>query len=196
VVDSQQHVELANPMARRIFGVVPIEAEDGTPLVWQPPDQLRQPLTDVLQDRREYLPEGFDKAVILKGGYVLSAETGNKPDLVLVATGSEVGVAVEAKTLLAAGGVDARVVSMPSLTVFWKQPDAYRESTVPQDGTPVAVIEAGVAMGWSDITRSPFLFIGMNRFGASAPAEVLAEKFGFTGQAVSEKVLHWLKEIK
>jgi signal transduction histidine kinase len=68
VVDAQQRVELANPMARRIFGVVPIEAEDGTPLVWQPPDQLRQPLTDVLQNRREYLPEGFDKAVVLQIG--------------------------------------------------------------------------------------------------------------------------------
>ncbi len=68
VVDSQQHVELANPMARRIFGVVPIEAEDGTPLVWQPPDPLRQPLADVLQNRREYLPEGFDKAIVLQMG--------------------------------------------------------------------------------------------------------------------------------
>ena len=68
VVDSQQHVELANPVARRIFGVVPIEAEDGTPLVWQPPDPLRQPLADVLQNRREYLPEGFDKAIVLPMG--------------------------------------------------------------------------------------------------------------------------------
>jgi NtrC-family two-component system sensor histidine kinase KinB len=68
VVDSRQHVELANPMARRIFGVVPIEAEDGTPLVWQPPEPLRQPLADVLQNRREYLPEGFDKAIVLPIG--------------------------------------------------------------------------------------------------------------------------------
>ena len=68
VVDLQQHVELANPMASRIFGVVPIEAEDGTPMVWQPPDQLRQPLADVLQNRREYLPEGFGEAVVLQLG--------------------------------------------------------------------------------------------------------------------------------
>ena len=68
VVDSQQHVELANPMARRIFGVVPSEAEDASPLVWQPPDQLRKPLADVLQNRREYLPEGFDEAVVLQLG--------------------------------------------------------------------------------------------------------------------------------
>ena len=68
VVDSQQHVELANPMARRIFGVVPTDVEDATPLVWQPPDQLRQPLADVLQNRREYRPEGFDEAVVLQLG--------------------------------------------------------------------------------------------------------------------------------
>jgi signal transduction histidine kinase len=68
VVDSQQHVELANPLARRIFGVVPVEAEDGPPLIWQPPDQLRQPLADVLQNRREYLPDGFDKAIVLQMG--------------------------------------------------------------------------------------------------------------------------------
>jgi transketolase len=140
-------------------------------------------------------PAGFDRSVILKGGYVLSYETGKRPDLILVATGSEVGVAMEAKALFAEKGVDARVVSMPSLTVFWKQPAAYRESIVPQDGTPVAVIEAGVGMGWNELTRSPFLFIGMNRFGASAPAEVLAEKFGFTGPLVAEKILKWLKEI-
>ena len=68
MVDSQQRVELANPMARRIFGVVPIEADSGTPLAWQPPDPLRQPLADVLQNRREYLPEGFDKAVVIQMG--------------------------------------------------------------------------------------------------------------------------------
>ncbi len=68
MVDSQQHVDLANPMARRIFGVVPTEAEDAAPLVWQPPDQLRKPLADVLQNRREYLPEGFDEAVVLQLG--------------------------------------------------------------------------------------------------------------------------------
>ena len=68
MVDVEQHVELANPMARRIFGVVPMEAEEEAAHVWQPPDQLRQPLADVLQDRREYLPEGFDKVVNLHVG--------------------------------------------------------------------------------------------------------------------------------
>lgn len=68
VVDTQQRVELANPMARRIFGVVPTAADDGTSLAWQPPEQLRQPLADVLQNRRAYLPEGFGKAVVMQLG--------------------------------------------------------------------------------------------------------------------------------
>ena len=68
VVDSQQRVELANPTARRIFGVTPIEAEAAAPLAWQPPDPLRQPLADVLRNCREYLPEGFDKAIVIPVG--------------------------------------------------------------------------------------------------------------------------------
>jgi two-component system, NtrC family, sensor histidine kinase KinB len=68
VVDSQQRVELANPMACRIFGVVPTEAANAAPVVWQPPDRLQRPLADVLQNRREYLPEGFDEAVVLQLG--------------------------------------------------------------------------------------------------------------------------------
>jgi transketolase len=149
---------------------------------------------------RQNVPElersrDFDRNLIQKGGYVLSRESGKKPDVVLVATGSEVGIAIESKKLLKEKGKDARVVTMPSLNVFWKQSEAYRDSVVPQDGTPVVAVEAGIGMGWAEITRSPFLFIGMNRFGASAPAEVLAEKFGFTGPLVTEKILNWLKEI-
>jgi signal transduction histidine kinase/HAMP domain-containing protein len=68
VVDAQQRVELANPTARRIFGVGPTDADNLTPSAWQPPDPLRQPLADVLQNRREYLPEGFDKALVLRVG--------------------------------------------------------------------------------------------------------------------------------
>ena len=141
-------------------------------------------------------PDGFNRRDILKGGYILVKEKGGRPDVVLVATGSEVGIAMESKILLVGRGVDARVVSMPSLTVFWKQSRAYQESIVPQDGVPIIVIEAGISMGWHELTRSQFLFIGMNRFGASAPAEVLAEKFGFTGPLVTEKILKWLIEIK
>jgi signal transduction histidine kinase len=68
VVDRQQHVELANPVARRLFGALPQDPEKEATLVWQPPEPLRQPLAEVLQNQREYLPEGFDKAIPLPVG--------------------------------------------------------------------------------------------------------------------------------
>jgi transketolase len=141
-------------------------------------------------------PPSFDRSLILKGGYVLAAETGKRPGAVLIGTGSETAVALEAARLLAVTGVDCRVVSMPSPGVFQKQSDAYRRSVLPDDGTPVVAVEAGISMGWHELAAGPFLFIGMNRFGASAPAEILAEKFGFTGQAVAGRVSTWLAGLK
>jgi transketolase len=137
-------------------------------------------------------PAGFDNQLIQKGGYVLVKESGSKPECVLVATGSEVAMAVEAAKLLAASHPNLRVASMPSLDRFLGQPEKYRESVIPAD-TPVVVIEAGISQGWHAITRSKMLFITMDRFGESAPAEELAEKFGFTGKAVAERVGAWLK---
>jgi transketolase len=137
----------------------------------------------------------LDPSDLQKGGYVLSAEQGKRPDLILVATGSEVAVAVDAQKILAEQGIDARVVSMPCPSVFQKQLQPYRDAVLPRDGVPVVVIEAGISMGWTGLTRAPFLFIGMNRFGASAPAEILAEKFGFTGSVVAEKAAAWLKDL-
>jgi transketolase len=140
-------------------------------------------------------PPGFAYRDVRRGGYILSKEKQTAPDIVLVASGSEVHVAVEAQTVLESQGVDARVVSMPSLDLFQKQDRAFRDSVVPARGIPVAAVEAGVSQGWREITDAPFLFIGMNRFGASAPQEILAEKFGFTGKAIAEKVSAWLRTV-
>jgi transketolase len=139
-------------------------------------------------------PDDFAPRSMYKGGYILSREKGSKPDAVLVGTGSETGVAVAAAELLSQKGMDVRVVSMPSLDLFGRQPESFQETVIPQKDVPVIVVEAGVWQGWKEITDGPFLYIGMNRFGASAPYEVLAEKFGFTGKAVAEKVEDWLKE--
>jgi transketolase len=139
-------------------------------------------------------PEGFQSRIMYKGGYILLKEKGSKPDLVLVGTGSETAVAAEAAEILIQKGMDVRVVSMPSLDLFGRQPKSFQDTVIPRKDVPVAVVEAGVWQGWREITDGPFLFIGMNRFGASAPYEVLAEKFGFTGSAVAEKVADWLKK--
>ena len=137
--------------------------------------------------------EGFKIRNIQKGGYILSREKGGRPDVVLIGTGSEVSVAVEAKSILEQKGYDVRVVSMPCLDAFQEQGESYIRQIIPDD-IPVVVVEAGIAQGWSALTRAPFLMIGMNRFGASAPAKILAEKFGLTGSSAAEKVEAWLKK--
>ena len=121
-----------------------------------------------------------------KGAYVL-ADTEGAPDVVLIATGSEVSLAVEARALLAKAGIAARVVSAPCLEVFRAAPAAYRAAVLPA-GIPRVSIEAGVTMGWGDLVGEGGLSIGIDRFGASAPAEVLAEQFGFTADQVTAKV--------
>jgi len=140
-------------------------------------------------------PEGFDPLIIHKGGYILRKEKSGAPQIILVATGSEVGVAVDAEKLLAGRSLKVRLVSMPCLEAFLAQDEEYRRSVIP-DHVPVVVIEAGISQGWGVLTRAPFLMIGMNRFGASAPYKILAEKFGFTGPAAAEKIASWYQGIK
>jgi transketolase len=73
------------------------------------------------------------------------------------------------------------------------QPLAYRESVIPQQHCPIVVVEAGVTQGLSDISQAPVLLLGIERFGASAPYKILAERFGFTGDVVAKKILNWLE---
>ena len=132
----------------------------------------------------------FKPSDMLKGGYVLTKEKGKKLDLVIAATGSEIPVAVEAQKLLEEK-YSVRVVSIFSREIFEKQSDEYKNSIVPQ-GVPVAVVEAASMTGWGDLFRSKLLTIGMTRYGASAPYQTLAEKFGFTGAQVADKIKNWL----
>ncbi len=130
-------------------------------------------------DRQEGLVE--------RGGYIL--RDGN--DLVLVATGSEVSVALGAADELAREGISARVVSLPCWEAFFTQSSAYRADVL-GDGLPVVSIEAGSTFGWERITGATGLNIGIDRFGASAPAGVIAQELGFTSGRVAEKVSNWL----
>jgi len=126
-----------------------------------------------------------------KGGYVVrSADT---VDAVLIASGSEVSLALEAEELLAAQGVGCRVVSMPCTELFDAQDRSYRDSVIPPDVKKRVVIEAGSPMGWCKYIGNEGLAIGMDRFGASAPYKVLGEKFGFTAESVAAKVTDYLK---
>ena len=135
----------------------------------------------------------FNPKMIQKGGYVLLEEEGT-PDMILVASGSEVSISAEAREILRQQGKSIRVVSMPSLDTFLSQDQTYRESVIPGN-IPVTVVEAGIDQGWYKLTRAPMQFLGMRGFGASGPYQVLAEKYGFTGPAVAEMSACWLKEI-
>ena len=120
---------------------------------------------------------------IRRGGYVLRDCEGT-PTLILIATGSEVAVAMEAADELEKSGVSTRVVSMPSTDVFEDQDDAYRDSVLPADVSARVVIEAGVSNCWHRYAGPSGRIIGMDRFGLSAPAGLLFEKFGFTADNI------------
>jgi transketolase len=126
---------------------------------------------------------------VARGGYVLADAEGEQPDILLIATGSEVHLALEAREQLAEQGVEARVVSMPSWELFDRQPPTYRDQVLPPTVTARLAIEAGVPQGWHRYVGSAGEVIGLDRFGASAPYKVLMEKFGFTAENIVSRAL-------
>lgn len=118
-----------------------------------------------------------------QGGYVLGGHEA-QPAVILIASGSEVGLAVSAYETLRAEGIAARVVSMPSWELFEAQPQSYRDTVLPPDVTARVVMEAGSPIGWVRYAGAKGEIIAMRGFGASAPAGQLAEQFGFTVEAV------------
>ena len=117
-------------------------------------------------------------ANVSKGAYVLAAE--DKPNVLLLATGSEVSLALEARAKLAAEGIKAAVISMPCWELFERQGQAYKDSVLPPTVKARVGIEAGIELGWKKWLGDKGIFIGMSSFGASAPAKVCFEKFGIT----------------
>jgi len=139
-------------------------------------------------DRGKYPPA----EELAKGAYVL-ADSDGKPDILLIASGSEVSLVMEAKEKLGEKGISARVVSMPSWELFEKTGQEYKDEVLPPD-IPVRLgVEAGVPMGWERYVGAKGGVIGMSRFGASAPGGVLMEKFGFTADNVVRKAEELLK---
>jgi transketolase len=127
-------------------------------------------------DRTRYAPA----AGVAKGGYILADAAGGKPEILFLATGSEVGLAIEVYEKLTAEGVRVRVVSMPSWELFEQQPQPYRDTVIPPEVTARISIEQGSTMGWALYYGSGGRAIGMRTFGASAPLKELQKKFGFT----------------
>ena len=142
---------------------------------------------------RQNLPQYEGSGVAaLKGGYVLADSDKPTPDAILMASGSEVEQAMGAKALLKEQGVDVRVVSMPCMELFDKQDAAYRESVLPAAVRARVAVEAGATMPWYKYVGLDGAVIGLDHYGASAPAKLLFEQFGFTAQHVCEETLRVL----
>ena len=136
---------------------------------------------------RQNLPQLASATVekAMKGAYIVADSSKETPDTILIATGSEVEVALEAKEKLAAKGLDARVVSMPCMELFEDQTAEYKESVLPAAVTNRVSVEAASVFGWGNYASKQ---VGMSTFGTSAPGELLFDHFGITSDAVVAKV--------
>jgi transketolase len=140
----------------------------------------RQPLPTL--DRGKYAPA----AGVARGAYVLADAPGGDPELILIASGSEVSLAVQAHDKLVADGIRARVVSMPSWDIFEHQPQQYRDSVLPPQVTARVAVEQASTFGWERYVGTSGRVVGMKTFGASAPLKELQKKFGFEPERVVE----------
>ncbi len=129
----------------------------------------------------------------LKGGYILSDSQKSVPDVLLMASGSEVEQCMDAQAMLREQGIDARVISMPSFELFNAQSAEYKESVMPTQVRARVAIEAGATFGWHQYVGLDGVVIGLDHFGASAPAKVLFENFGITSENVCAKAVELLK---
>jgi len=133
----------------------------------------RQPLPTL--DRKRYAPASG----VARGAYVLADAPGGRPELILIATGSELALAVQAHEKLLTDGIRSRVVSMPSWDLFEHQPQEYRDGVLPPDVRARVAVEQASTFGWERFVGSEGRIIGMHTFGASAPLKELQKKFGF-----------------
>jgi transketolase len=132
---------------------------------------------------------------VRRGGYVLW-ESSNSPDVIIIATGSEVHIAMDAAHQLSEGGTAARVVSLPSWELFDGQSQDYKDSVLPPNITARVSIEAASPMGWERYVGLQGRIIGLSHFGASAPIATLYEKFGLTAERVVEEANACLQQVK
>jgi transketolase len=138
----------------------------------------RQPLPTF--DRRKYASaEG-----VALGAYVMADPRDGAPEIILIATGSEVAVVVDAHEVLASQGIRSRVVSMPSWDIFEQQPQSYRDAVLPPAITARIAVEQGSVLGWDRYVGAAGQVIGMKTFGASAPLKALLNKFGFEPERI------------
>ena len=151
----------------------------------------RQPLPTL--DRSKYAPASG----VARGAYVLADPPDGKPEVILIASGSEVSLCVNAHEELLVDGIRSRVVSMPSWDIFEHQTQAYQDSVLPPEVTARVAVEQASTFGWERyVSRKTGRIIGMHTFGASAPLKELDRKFGFEPERVAETVRELLGKRK
>ena len=184
---------------RAIPGLLVIRPSDATETVvaWQVAlEQRHAPVALVLT--RQNVPV-LDREVLapaeglLKGGYVLKDAPSGRPDVILIGTGSEVDVALGAADMLAGDGIEARVVALPCWELFEQQDGAYRQSVLPPAVKARVAVEAASSFGWGRYVGDEGMTIGIDRFGASAPADVLYREFGVTSDKVADAARRLVK---
>lgn len=191
--DGPTHQPVEHVMSLRVIPnlcvIRPADALE-TAMAWQTACLNQHKPTALLLSRQK-LPVLHKYAAVIhdnagKGAYVLDAGQG-EAKAVIIATGSEVHLALEAQDKLAEEGICVSVVSMPSWDMFEMQNEEYKKSVLPE-GLPKVAVEAGVTLGWSRYTRSEDNVIGINKFGASAPGGTVMKEYGFTAENVAAKV--------
>lgn len=195
--DGPTHQPVEHAMSLRVIPnlcvIRPADALE-TAMAWQTACLNQHKPTALLLSRQK-LPVLHKYAAVIhdnagKGAYVLDAGQG-EAKAVIIATGSEVHLALEAQAKLAEEGICVSVVSMPSWDMFEMQSEEYKKSVLPE-GLPKVAVEAGVTLGWSRYTGSEDNVIGINKFGASAPGGTVMKEYGFTAENVAAKVKNLL----
>jgi len=195
--DGPTHQPVEHLMSfRAIPGLTVIRPADAneTAAAWKLAVQLKGPIAfaltrqklPILEVNRFPIVEG-----VPKGAYILSEASQGKPELILIATGSEVHLALAAQVQLASQGKLVRVVSMPSWELFEKQSQDYRRSVLPAD-IPKLAIEAGATLGWHKYVGDKGAIIGLDRFGLSAPLDAAMKNLGFSVERVVSEALSLL----
>jgi transketolase len=135
-------------------------------------------------------------AGLRRGAYILADSSKGKPTIILIASGSEVGLIVAAKEKLETKNISVRIVSMPSWELFLAQPKKYRDSVFPPSITARLAVEAGVSQGWDRFVGDHGDIISIEHFGASAPGPIVMQKYGFTAENICKRALTLLKKPK
>ncbi|HZC18271.1 MAG TPA: transketolase, partial [Rubrobacteraceae bacterium] len=201
--DGPTHQPVEHVMALRAIPnltvIRPADANE-TALAWRATLESEGPVAILLTrqnvpvlDRRSLGPAGGT----LRGAYVLAeAGHGAAPDVILIGTGSEVAVALEARDLLAERDVGARVVSMPSWEIFEEQDEDYKSSILPPDVEARVSVEAGITIGWERYVGLRGASVGVDRFGASAPGEIVLQRLGIIPENVANAALELLGRLE